>query len=156
MYVSCVQRYISTSTYTTACSPPKIEFHSITSCQPYSYTICHSFCPSHPLPSGNHDSVFCIYMFGLVWFGFSTCFLNSTWAKSYSVFLWLISFSMMPWRCIYVVTMARFYFLNFLAVFSGLQNLSSLTRDWTHVPCRGSTESQRLDHQGIPQDLMAE
>ena len=29
-------------------------------------------------------------------------------------------------------------------------DLSALTRDRTHAPCSGSTESQLLDHQGSP------
>ena len=32
----------------------------------------------------------------------------------------------------------------------GLQDLSSPTRDRTHAPCSGSTESYPLDHQGSP------
>ena len=32
-----------------------------------------------------------------------------------------------------------------------MQDLSSPTRDQTHAPCNGSTESQSLDHQGSPQ-----
>ena len=33
----------------------------------------------------------------------------------------------------------------------GMQYLSSsLTRDWTRVPCTGNAESQPLDHQGSP------
>ena len=31
-----------------------------------------------------------------------------------------------------------------------LQDLSSLSRDWTCAPCRESTESYPLGHQGIP------
>ena len=43
-----------------------------------------------------------------------------------------------------------YYFYFFLAMPHGMWNLSSPTRDWTHVPCGGSTESQLLDHQGSP------
>ena len=32
----------------------------------------------------------------------------------------------------------------------GLQDLNSLTRDQTHAPCGGSTESYPLDHRGSP------
>ena len=38
----------------------------------------------------------------------------------------------------------------FLALTCNMQNLSSLTRDWTCAPCGGSVESQPLDHQGSP------
>ena len=38
----------------------------------------------------------------------------------------------------------------FLALTCNMQNLSSLTRDWTCAPCGGSIESQPLDHQGSP------
>ena len=38
----------------------------------------------------------------------------------------------------------------FLAVPHGMWNLSSPTRDWTHVPCGRSAESQPLDYQGSP------
>ena len=31
-----------------------------------------------------------------------------------------------------------------------MQDLSSLTRDQTHVPCSGSIESELPDHQGSP------
>ena len=38
----------------------------------------------------------------------------------------------------------------FLAMLKGMWDLSSPTRDQTYVHRRGSTESQPLDHQGIP------
>ena len=41
-------------------------------------------------------------------------------------------------------------FVFFLAMLHGMQDLSSPTRDQTHAPCIGSTESQPLDHQGSP------
>ena len=43
-----------------------------------------------------------------------------------------------------------FFFFFFLAAPRGMQNLSSLIRDQTHAPCRGSAESSPLDHQGSP------
>ena len=42
-----------------------------------------------------------------------------------------------------------------LRVFScGMQDLSSLTRDWTQVPCIGRAESWPLDHQGSPSSCL--
>ena len=42
-----------------------------------------------------------------------------------------------------------FFFFFFAAVCS-MRDLSSLTRDRTHAPCTGSTESQPQAHQGSP------
>ena len=47
------------------------------------------------------------------------------------------------------------FVLFFLAVLHGTRDLSSLTRDWTHVSCSGSTESQPLDSQGIPSLILS-
>ena len=33
------------------------------------------------------------------------------------------------------------FFLHFLATLCSMRNLSSLTRDWIHVPCSASVES---------------
>ena len=40
--------------------------------------------------------------------------------------------------------------LYFLATLQGMQYLNPQTQDQTHAPCSRSTESQPLDHQGIP------
>ena len=45
------------------------------------------------------------------------------------------------------------HFLFALCWLSGLQDLSSSTRDWTHAPCSGNTESWLLDYQGSPWSL---
>ena len=49
--------------------------------------------------------------------------------------------------------MFHLVFFSLLATLCGTWNLSSLTRDGICVPCPGSTESQFLDCQGIPQIL---
>ena len=49
---------------------------------------------------------------------------------------------------LYVPWCLRLFF--FLALTCNMQNLSSLTRNWTCAPCGGSIESQPLDHQGSP------
>ena len=49
--------------------------------------------------------------------------------------------------------MFHLVFFSLLATLCGMWNLSSLTRDGICVPCPGSTESQFLDCQGIPQIL---
>ena len=43
-----------------------------------------------------------------------------------------------------------FVFFYFLATPHGMPDLSSLTRDQIHTPCRGSAESSTLDCPGIP------
>ena len=43
-----------------------------------------------------------------------------------------------------------FNYYLFLVTLCSLWDLSSLTRDQTHGPCSGSTESKPLDSQGIP------
>ena len=43
-----------------------------------------------------------------------------------------------------------FYLLLFWGRTYGMQDVSSPTRDRTHAPCTGITESQPLDHQGSP------
>ena len=42
------------------------------------------------------------------------------------------------------------YFLIFLTMLCGTQDLSSLIRDWAHNPCSESAETKPLDFQGIP------
>ena len=41
-------------------------------------------------------------------------------------------------------------FIYFSPLSQGMQDLSSTTRDGTHAPCSGNTESQPLDQQGHP------
>ena len=50
-----------------------------------------------------------------------------------------------------------FFFFNiYLFLFFGhMWDLSSLTRDQTHAPCSGSTESKQLDHQGSPTSILS-
>ena len=42
------------------------------------------------------------------------------------------------------------FFFFFLVSPRGMQDLSSLTRDWTCAPCSGSVASSPLEHQGSP------
>ena len=42
----------------------------------------------------------------------------------------------------------------FLAVLCGLKDLSSSFKDWTQAFYKGSTESQPLDNQGLPGNLL--
>ena len=42
---------------------------------------------------------------------------------------------------IYLFLIILFYFIAFLAAWHGMRDLSSPTRDRTHAPCIGSTES---------------
>jgi len=44
------------------------------------------------------------------------------------------------------------FFFLFLAVLRGMQDLSSLARDWTHALCSENADSQPLDWQGSPQN----
>ena len=44
----------------------------------------------------------------------------------------------------------------FLAIPCSMQDLSSLTRNWTHAPCSGSTEFQPLDLQESPSERFLE
>ena len=48
----------------------------------------------------------------------------------------------------------HFFFVSFLAILHGLQDLSSLTRDRTHALSSENMESQPLDCQGIPRNLL--
>lgn len=47
-----------------------------------------------------------------------------------------------------------FFFFSFLAMPCGLWNPSSPTMDPTCAPCRGGKESQPLDDQGIPYNVI--
>ena len=65
--------------------------------------------PSTPSPSGNHYSVLFIYVFGLVCSLILLCFIFSTyeWNHAISVFLWVISLSIIPSRSIHIWQIAR-------------------------------------------------
>ena len=73
---------------------------------------------------------------------------------------WLSNFAA-PKHNIYIIPgnrICRWYFNHlstigtwfFFLFFGYFQDLSSQTRDRTHAPCTGSSESQSLDHQGSP------
>ena len=72
-------------------------------------------------------------------------------STSHPRFFQLISVpSLLIFKNFLIIGSVIFIFLSFLATQSGLQDLSSPTRDRTHVFCSGSTESYPLNHQGNP------
>ena len=53
-----------------------------------------------------------------------------------------------------ILLLKNFLLLLLFAMPYSMHDLSSLTRDWTQVPCSGSMESYLLDRQGCPSQLV--
>ena len=111
MQVLCIQYYISTSVYGTACSPPKIQSPSI--------TIERSRLPVFPsttLPFDDHCSVVCVHVFvfhlvcSFILF-LLLLFIRFFYIPHMSEIIWCLSFSslgIMPSRSM-LLQMARFH-----------------------------------------------
>ena len=93
MRIPCAQHYISASVYTTACSPPKVQFSSITvRLAPFIRVTC----PPPCFPFGSHNSILCICVFVFVLFVYYIYVYS---IPHVSEIIWYLSFSTYITQC---------------------------------------------------------